>query len=94
MTLTSTILCYRDNMIKPPETLEQTLLDLVRQLPFDRQKQVVDFVRFLGHEARQNNDEDNLLITGFDSLKTQLSNLEKDISKEELDNWLTAFDKA
>jgi hypothetical protein len=52
-------------MLEAPQTLEQTLLDLVRQLPLDRQKQVVDFVRFLDMETRRDSDdEDYLLITG------------------------------
>ena len=82
-------------MVEAPQTLEQTLLDLVRQLPFERQKQVIDFVRFLDYEThRDNDDENNLLMTGFDSLKTQLEELEQDVPKEELYNWLAAFNKA
>ena len=82
-------------MVEAPQTLKQTLLDLVRQLPFERQKQVIDFVRFLDYETHQDNDdENNLLMTGFDSLKTQLRELKQDVPKEELDNWLAAFNKA
>jgi hypothetical protein len=74
--------------------LEQTLLDLVRQLPLDRQKQVVDFVRFLDIETRRDSHENDLLATGLSSLKDQLNELEQDIPKEELTSWLTSFDKA
>ncbi len=82
-------------MVEAPQTLEQTLLDLVRQLPFERQKQVIDFVRFLDYETHRDNDnENNLLMTGFDSLKTQLRELEQGVPKEERYNWLAAFDKA
>jgi hypothetical protein len=79
-------------MVEAPQTLEQTLLDLVRQLPLERQKQVVDFVRFLGMETRRDSDdEDYLLTTGLSSLKDHLNELEHDIPKEELASWLAAF---
>jgi hypothetical protein len=82
-------------MVEVPQTLEQTLLDLVRQLPLDRQQQVVDFVRFLDVETRRDSDDENyLLTTGFSSLKDQLNELEQDVSKEELDSWWAAFDQA
>ncbi len=82
-------------MVETTQKLEQTLLDLVRQLPLDRQKQVVDFVRFLDIEARQDSDDESyLLTTGFSNLKDQLNELEQDLSKEELESWLAAFDKA
>jgi hypothetical protein len=45
-------------MVDAPQMLEQTLLDLVRQLPFERQKQVLDFVRFLELETLKENDND------------------------------------
>jgi hypothetical protein len=45
-------------MTEAPQTLEQTLLDLVRQLPLERQKQVVDFVRFLELETLKENEND------------------------------------
>ena len=34
-------------MVETIPKLKETLLDIVRQLPPDRQRQVVDFVRFL-----------------------------------------------
>jgi hypothetical protein len=53
------------------QSLEQTLLDFVRQLPLERQKQAVDFVRFLDIETRHDSDEENdLLTTGLASLET------------------------
>jgi hypothetical protein len=45
-------------MVEATQTLEQTLLDLVRQLPLERQKQVVDFVRFLELETLKENEND------------------------------------
>jgi hypothetical protein len=82
-------------MIKATQTLEQTLLDLVRQLPLERQKQVVDFVRFLDIETRRDSDDENdLLATGFSSLKHHLNELEHDVSKEEMTSWLASFDRA
>jgi hypothetical protein len=82
-------------MIEVIPKLEETLLDLVRQLPLDRQKQVVDFVRFLDSETRQDSDDETyLLTTGFSSLKDQLNELEQELSKEELGSWLAAFDNA
>jgi hypothetical protein len=45
-------------MTEATQTLEQTLLDLVRQLPLERQKQVVDFVRFLELETLKENEND------------------------------------
>jgi hypothetical protein len=33
-----------------PQTTEQRLLDLWRQLPLDRQQQVFDFLRFLAYQ--------------------------------------------
>jgi hypothetical protein len=43
-------------MAEGTQTLEQTLLDLVHQLPIERQKQVVDFVRFLELETLKENE--------------------------------------
>jgi hypothetical protein len=45
-------------MVEATQPLEQTLLDLVRQLPPERQKQVVDFVRFLELETLKENEND------------------------------------
>jgi hypothetical protein len=43
-------------MVEATQTLEQTLLDLVRQFPLERQRQVVNFVRFLELETRKENE--------------------------------------
>ena len=79
-------------MTEATQTLEQTLLDLVRQLPLERQKQALDFVRFLDVETHKT-DEDRLLESGFGELKSHLIDLESDVLPEELNHWLSAFDK-
>ena len=45
-------------MTEATQTLEQTLLDLVRQLPLERQRQALDFVRFLEQESIKENESD------------------------------------
>ena len=45
-------------MVETIPKLEETLLDIVRQLPPDRQRQVVDFVRFLELETHKENEND------------------------------------
>ncbi len=71
------------DMTEATQTLEQTILDLVRQLPLERQNQALDFVRFLDAEAHKT-DEDRLLASGFSELKSHLMDLESNTPKEEL----------
>jgi hypothetical protein len=72
-------------MAEATQTLEQTLLDLVRQLPLERQKQVVDFVRFLELETLKENENDVKWETLFatraseDFLSKMASKVQEDI---------------
>jgi hypothetical protein len=77
-------------MTEVTQTLEQAILDLVRQLPLERQKQALDFVRSLEVKTHKT-DEDRLLASGFSELKSHLMDLESNTPKEELKGWLNAF---